>query len=92
MVIAAKAATMATFRKARVAVESTGWAIDRTEWVIFPSLGGAADGVDGMSNDPVPRFSVAKRPKLCHKRGFIARLIKGCRGDARADCFISEIA
>jgi hypothetical protein len=35
----------------------------------------------------VPRFIVANPSWLCHKRSLIARLIKGCRVDARADCF-----
>jgi large subunit ribosomal protein L35 len=34
---------------------------------------------------PIPSVSVISPP-------FIARLIKGCRVDARVDCFISEIA
>jgi hypothetical protein len=40
-----------------------------------------------MSEHPVPRFIVANLGKLCHKRNLIARLIKGCRVDARADYF-----
>jgi hypothetical protein len=32
-------------------------------------------------------FIVANATRLCHKRNLIARLIKGCRGDANADCF-----
>jgi hypothetical protein len=37
-----------------------------------------------MSNNPVPRFIVANLVGLCHKPTFIARLIKGCRGDVPA--------
>jgi translation initiation factor IF-3 len=33
------------------------------------------------------RFIVANPAGLCHKRSLIARLIKGCRGDASAGCF-----
>jgi hypothetical protein len=44
-----------------------------------------------VSSEPVPWFIVANLTSLCHKRNFIARLIKGCRVDARAGCFISEI-
>jgi hypothetical protein len=33
-----------------------------------------------QSNITVPWFIVANPAPLCHKRGFIARLIKGCRG------------
>jgi len=36
------------------------------------------------SVDGVPRFIVANPAWLCHKRTLIARLIKGCRVDARA--------
>jgi hypothetical protein len=35
----------------------------------------------------VPLFIVANLAWLCHKRNLIARLIKGCRGDAPAGCF-----
>jgi hypothetical protein len=35
----------------------------------------------------VPLFIVANPARLCHKRNLIARLIKGCRVDARAGCF-----
>jgi hypothetical protein len=44
-----------------------------------------------MSPHPVPRFIVANPAALCHKRRFIARLIKGCRVGVRTDYFISEI-
>jgi hypothetical protein len=43
-----------------------------------------------QSPEPVPRFIVAKLLFLCHKPGFVARLIKGCRGDTRAGSFNSE--
>jgi hypothetical protein len=33
------------------------------------------------------RLIVANPAGLCHKRSLIARLIKGCRGDASAGCF-----
>ena len=39
----------------------------------------------------VPAFIVANLARLCHKRNFIARLIKGCRVDARAGCCAYEI-
>jgi large subunit ribosomal protein L35 len=39
----------------------------------------------------VPPFIVANLARLCHKRNLIARLIKGCRVDARAGCFAYEI-
>ena len=39
----------------------------------------------------VPPFIVANLAGLCHKRNLIARLIKGCRVDAHAGCFVSEI-
>ncbi len=39
----------------------------------------------------VPAFVVANLARLCHKRNLIARLIKGCRVDARAGCFAYEI-
>ena len=44
------------------------------------------------SNHLVARFIVANLAALWHKRGVIARLIKGCRVDVRAGCLISEIA
>ena len=44
-----------------------------------------------MSNKPVPWFIVANQAGLCHKRNLIARLIKGCRVDARAGYCFSEI-
>jgi hypothetical protein len=44
-----------------------------------------------MSNKPVPWFIVANQAGLCHKRNLIARLIKGCRVDARAGYCLSEI-
>jgi len=50
--IAAKTAMTATFRKARVAVASAEWAIDRAEWVIFPSLVYAVGGVDEYVERP----------------------------------------
>jgi large subunit ribosomal protein L35 len=40
----------------------------------------------------VPRFIVANPAGLCHNANFIARLIKGCRVDVHAGCFVSEIA
>jgi hypothetical protein len=45
-----------------------------------------------MSIVPLARFIVANLPRLCHKPPFVARLIKGCRVDVHAGCFISEIA
>jgi hypothetical protein len=44
-------------------------------------------GSSEVSNDAVSRFIVANPVGLCHKRNLIARLIKGCRGDASAGCF-----
>jgi len=38
----------------------------------------------------VPLFIVANPAGLCHKRNLIARLIKGCRVDVRAGCFIRK--
>jgi len=38
----------------------------------------------------VPAFIVANLARLCHKRNLIARLIKGCRVDVRADYFAKE--
>jgi hypothetical protein len=43
-----------------------------------------------VSDNLVPRFNVANLAGLCHKRNLIARLIKGCRVDARADYFRFE--
>src|SRR5665213_3167231 len=39
----------------------------------------------------VPWFIVANSVALCHKPPFIARLIKGCRGDVPAGCFVSKL-
>jgi hypothetical protein len=44
-----------------------------------------------QSHITVPWFIVANPAPLCHKRRFIARLIKGCRVDVHAGCFVSEI-
>jgi large subunit ribosomal protein L35 len=44
------------------------------------------------SNIAVLRFIVANLIWLCHKRNLIARLIKGCRVDARTGCSVYEIA
>jgi hypothetical protein len=44
-------------------------------------------GSDYLSNKTVPRFIVANLAGLCHKRSLIARLIKGCRVDARTGYF-----
>jgi len=41
--------------------------------------------------DGVYLFVVANLSWLCHKRTLIARLIKGCRVDARADYFAYKI-
>ena len=38
----------------------------------------------------VLRFFIANFRLLCHKPGFVARLIKGCRVDVRAGCFVFE--
>jgi hypothetical protein len=35
---------------------------------------------------------VANSPFLCHKPTFVARLIKGCRGDVDAGRFHAEIS
>jgi hypothetical protein len=43
-----------------------------------------------QSRQPPPRFIVAKLLFLCHKPGFVDRLIKGCRGDVCAGSFNSE--
>jgi hypothetical protein len=59
---------------------------------VFPLFSAAPRVASGhMSPHPVPRFIVANPAALCHKRRFIARLIKGCRVDVRTDYFISEI-
>jgi large subunit ribosomal protein L35 len=45
-----------------------------------------------MSNDPVARFSVAKRSKLCHKPQLHRPADQGLPWRCPCDCFISEIA
>jgi hypothetical protein len=39
---------------------------------------------------PWAASGVAKIADLCHKRPFVARLIKGCRGNVHADFLDSE--
>ena len=69
-------------------LKSAKKAIGRAEIVIFSCFFDCApDGASDPSNNPVPRFIVANLVVLCHKRKFIARLIKGCRGDVPAGCF-----
>jgi len=53
----------------------------------FLFFGCDGDASSHVSSNPVPRFNVANLDGLCHKRNLIARLIKGCRVDVRADCF-----
>jgi hypothetical protein len=86
---AARTAAAEIHRETRAPAKSVKQAVDRTEIVIFSHFWGwAAVGFRYQSQMTVPRFIVANLVWLCHKRSLIARLIKGCRVDARADCFV----
>jgi hypothetical protein len=74
---------------ARETLKSAKKAINRADMVIFFLLEAVTrTGSDYLSNKTVPRFIVANLAGLCHKRSLIARLIKGCRVDARTGCFV----
>jgi len=61
---------------------------DRSSEIIFSPLSGCVlMGVSDLSNDSLPRFIVANPPLSAISANFIARLIKGCRGDVPAGCF-----
>jgi hypothetical protein len=92
MATAATTAAAEIHRRARMAVEFAESATDRDEVVIFPSLGLSRWWRRGVCR--TIRFHGSALPSGLSSvisANFIARLIKGCRGDARAGRFISEM-
>jgi hypothetical protein len=88
---ATRAAATSIQRKARRRLKSVKRAIGRPEIIIFSCFLTVPPMASGnLSGNTVPRFIVANLTWLCDKRNFIARLIKGCRGDVRAGCFIRK--
>jgi hypothetical protein len=66
--------------------------IDRAEKVIFLALDAPKNGGHWLSAaGPGGGSSLPFRPSSAISPTFIARLIKGCRVDARADYFFAEI-
>jgi hypothetical protein len=80
---------MNTHRKTRMGLKSAKGVVGGADFMVFfPFPGSALTASGDESTLMVPLFIVANLARLCHKRNLIARLIKGCRVDVRAGCFV----